>query len=190
MRKAEQFIIKLVQKKAFVQEILTLPPKRKEEDEAKNLRSLVKKTSSLYRFDPYIDKDGIVRVGGRIRRANLPREITHPVLLPKQEHITKLVIAHYHEKIGHPGCGMTINEIRSSGYWIIASTAAVSSHIWKCVRCRKLRRPTQLQRMSDLPKDRLEPAPPFTYSAVDYFSPFYVKENERKRKDMACYSPA
>ncbi|XP_070537443.1 uncharacterized protein [Ptychodera flava] len=100
MRKAEQFIIKLVQKKTLAQEILTLPPKRKEEDEAKNPRSPVKKTSPLYRLDPYLDKDGIVRVGGRIRRANLPREITHPVLLPKQEHITKLVISHYHEKIG------------------------------------------------------------------------------------------
>ncbi|XP_077865842.1 uncharacterized protein LOC144352833 [Saccoglossus kowalevskii] len=36
--------------------------------------------------------------------------------------------------------------------------------------------------MSDLPRDRLEPTAPFTYSAVDYFGPFYVKEGRRELK--------
>ncbi|XP_006813334.1 uncharacterized protein LOC102808943 [Saccoglossus kowalevskii] len=36
--------------------------------------------------------------------------------------------------------------------------------------------------MSDLPRDRLEPTVPFTYSAVDYFGPFYVKEGHRELK--------
>ena len=36
--------------------------------------------------------------------------------------------------------------------------------------------------MADLPNDRLEPAPPFTYSAVDYFGPWYVKEGRRELK--------
>lgn len=30
--------------------------------------------------------------------------------------------------------------------------------------------------MADLPKSRLEPAPPFTYCAVDYFGPWHVKQ--------------
>ncbi|XP_078371870.1 uncharacterized protein LOC144655503 [Oculina patagonica] len=38
--------------------------------------------------------------------------------------------------------------------------------------------------MSDLPPDRLEQAPPFTYSAVDYFGPWYIKEG---RKEMKRY---
>ena len=36
--------------------------------------------------------------------------------------------------------------------------------------------------MADLPNDRLEPVPPFTYSAVDYFGPWYVKEGRRELK--------
>ena len=36
--------------------------------------------------------------------------------------------------------------------------------------------------MADLPEDRLEPAPPFTFSAVDYFGPWYVKEGHRELK--------
>ncbi|KAK3728018.1 hypothetical protein QZH41_000112 [Actinostola sp. cb2023] len=36
--------------------------------------------------------------------------------------------------------------------------------------------------MADLPKDRLEEAPPFTYSAVDLFGPWHIKEGRREMK--------
>lgn len=36
--------------------------------------------------------------------------------------------------------------------------------------------------MADLPKSRLEPAPPFTYCAVDYFGPWHVKEGRKEVK--------
>ena len=38
----------------------------------------------------------------------------------------------------------------------------------------------QEQRMAELPPDRLEPAPPFTNCAVDYFGPFVIKEGQRE----------
>ena len=38
--------------------------------------------------------------------------------------------------------------------------------------------------MADLPKDRFEEAPPFTYCAVDMFGPFTVRV---KRSDMKRY---
>ena len=50
--------------------------------------------------------------------------------------------------------------------------------------CRKLRSNLQQQRIAILPKDHVEPAPPFTYSAVDYFGPFSVKE---RRKEVKRY---
>lgn len=36
--------------------------------------------------------------------------------------------------------------------------------------------------MSDLPEDRLKPAPPFTYCAVDYCGPWYMKEGRKEVK--------
>ena len=36
--------------------------------------------------------------------------------------------------------------------------------------------------MADLPKDRLEPTPPFTYCAVDYFGPWYIKKGRSEHK--------
>ena len=38
--------------------------------------------------------------------------------------------------------------------------------------------------MAELPADRLKQIAPFTYSAVDYFGPFYIKEG---RKEMKRY---
>ena len=63
---------------------------------------------------------------------------------------------------------MMLNEVRLKGFWISGSLV-VSSIISSCVKCKKLRGAVQEQRMSDLPEDRLETAPPFTYCTVDYF---------------------
>ena len=50
---------------------------------------------------------------------------------------------------------MTLNEVRSNGFWIISGSDVVSSIISSCVKCKKLRGAVQEQRMSDLPEDRL-----------------------------------
>ena len=38
------------------------------------------------------------------------------------------------------------------------------------------------QKMSNLPESRLEPAPPFTFCAVDYFGPLLVKQGREEVK--------
>lgn len=58
----------------------------------------------------------------------------------------------------------------------------VAKHITKCVICNKLRKMMQKQKMADLPKDRLKPAPLFTYCAVDYFGPWYVMDGQQELK--------
>ena len=146
----------------------------------------IKRSSNLYRLDPYINEDGIIHVGGRLRRANIPRNIAHPIIFPKRGHITNLLIDHHHQLAKYAGRNTTLSEIRSSGYWIINGISTVTSYIWRCVICRKLRGNTVGQKMSDLPSDRIEPAPPFTYSAVDYFGPFFIKEGRSERKRWGC----
>jgi hypothetical protein len=36
--------------------------------------------------------------------------------------------------------------------------------------------------MADLPSDRVNPAPPFTYTSMDAFGPFYIKEGRKELK--------
>ena len=87
-----------------------------------------------------------------------------------------MIIRHFHEAVKHQGRGMTLREVRANGYWIAGGTSAVGSIVSKCVTCRKLRAAVHEQKMADLPGDRLEPAPPFTNCAVDYFGPWYIKQ--------------
>ena len=142
----------------------------------------MKKNSNLYTLDPFLDKNGVLRVGGRLKHADLSTAVKYPAILPRKGHVTDLIISHCHDSVEHQGRGMTHNKIRSSGFWIIGGSSAVSDHVAKCVRCRKLRGAVQEQKMADLPEDRVQSAPPFSYCAVDYFGPWYVKEGRRELK--------
>merc|ERR1712002_32123 len=77
---------------------------------------------------------------------------------------------------------MTTNCMRSKGYWILGSSHFVSKFISKCVTCRRLRRSPQVQKMADLPQDRLTSAPPFTFCGMDCFGPFIIKEGRKELK--------
>ena len=115
---SEMQILKLVQSEHFASEFellstFTDPDNRVE---IKNKFNCLKRTSSLYRLNPFIDDKRVIRVGGR-----LPYEQKYPIVLPKAKdcHVSSLIIKHCHTLTGHQGRGMTMNEIRSRGYWII-----------------------------------------------------------------------
>ena len=188
LEQAEVEILKLVQANAFDKEMKTLKEfqaqtkgVRKDRQCDKEKKAFLKKTSSLNALDPYLDAIGVIRVGGRITKANLADSLKNPVILPKTSHITELIIRHAHEKTHHSGRGVTLNELRSNGYWIIGN-AAVRRFISRCVRCRYLRGTAGEQKMANLPNSRVEPAPPFSYCTVDCFGPWYVKEGRREMK--------
>ena len=79
----------------------------------------------MYRLDPYLDADGILQVGGRLRRANMSENVKHPIILPRKSHITELIIQDCYHAIKHQGSGMTHNELRQRGYWVIGGTSVV-----------------------------------------------------------------
>lgn len=54
--------------------------------------SIVKLNRNLHKLDPFIDKQGLLRVGGRLKSATSPYAIKHPVILPKGNHTTVLLI--------------------------------------------------------------------------------------------------
>ncbi|XP_038549580.1 uncharacterized protein LOC119883123 [Micropterus salmoides] len=172
-REAEIFIIKLVQEEAFAEDIQKIKLQKE---------NTLNKRNKLRQLNAFLDKDNVLRVGGRLSRSALHHDVKHPAILPKKSHVSALLVKHYHERVHHQGRGMTMNELRANGIWILGCGSAVSSHIYKCVTCRRYRRATEVQKMADLPEERTEMSPPFTYCGLDCFGPFIVKEGRKELK--------
>ncbi|XP_013412394.1 uncharacterized protein LOC106175106 [Lingula anatina] len=133
-------------------------------------------------LNPFKDNKGVIRVGGRLGQSSFAFSVQHPVILPKDSYVSKLIVSHFHKRIGHMGRGMTLNEVRANGFWILAGGKLTSEIIHRCVTCRKMRKPVEEQKMADLPSDRVEASCPFEYSAMDCFGPFIVKQNRKEFK--------
>ena len=164
-RNTEQFIFSRLQQEAFP------------------LASLGKGVEGvLSSLDPFLDEN-LLRVGGRLKRTELSRNIKHPVLLPDKHPATELLVRHIHESVKHQGRLITLGKVREEGIFVLHGTRVVKSVISKCVTCRKLRGSTLTQKMADLPIDRLYECPPFTFTGLDVFGPFYVSEGQRTRRN-------
>ncbi|XP_067946287.1 uncharacterized protein [Watersipora subatra] len=143
---------------------------------------MVERSGSMWRLDPFIDENGVIRVGGRMKFSSMLYGEKHPIVLPREGHITKLITEHYHRKAAHQGRTTTMAAIRSAGYWVVSSRSVVSAVIHNCVACRRLRRNTEVQKMADLPSDRTDPSSPFMQVGLDCFGPFLVKEGRKSLK--------
>ena len=177
-KRAEIFIIRTAQEEAFADEISVLRRKSGNEPESRQSlreRRTVLRKSSVFRLDPFLDKDGVLRVGGRIHRSDFGFEEKHPIILPKKRHVSELLIRHYHHKVYHQGRQITHGALRQAGYWVVGGHGMVSRILNSCVTCRKLRGRMLTQHMANLPKDRIEPSPPFTSIGVDVFGPWIIR---------------
>ena len=99
-------------------------------------------------------------------------EYIHSVILPKKSKVTELIVKWCLLKAAHCGRGVTLNEVKDRGFWIINASSITKLVVFSCVICRKFRRKMGVQIMADIPKDRFHEAAPFTYHAVDMFGPF------------------
>ncbi|XP_006817669.1 uncharacterized protein LOC102809487, partial [Saccoglossus kowalevskii] len=162
---AENVILRTLQKEHFPEEYSILS--------SSNNRTLTKK-SSLHQLSPFIDRDGLIRVGGRIGQANFDFGERHPILSPKDSHVSRLILEHVHQQIQHQGRQFTMGAVRSKGYWVPGLHNMVRNVINQCTVCKRLRAKPLTQIMADLPTDRLEATPPFTNVGIDVFGPWNV----------------
>ncbi|XP_043597808.1 uncharacterized protein LOC122574359 [Bombus pyrosoma] len=149
-----------------------------------NRHSAVK--GKLQRLNPFLDKDGMLRVGGRLTHSTMPFTQKHPIILPKSS-VTALIIEHEHLLNLHSGTQATLYALRKS-YWPIDGRSQVWSTLKKCVRCCRTNPPPVNYVMGDLPAARITESRPFTNVGVDYCGPFYIKERkDRNRRKVKIY---
>ena len=161
IEKAEREILKHVQRRAFPEEF-NHPEKP------------LKKSSRLYKLDPIVI-DGLLHVGGRLRKASLPMESKHQIIILKEDCITRVIIDDYHKACGYSGREHVLGSVRQK-FWITQGSSTVRSVLERCVSCCRRQAPLCQQKMADLPESRiLAEKPPFTSVGVDYFGPFQVR---------------
>jgi hypothetical protein len=60
-------------------------------------------TSSLKTLHPFIDQEGLLRVGGRLQQSTLPYQAIHQTILPPNHHFKKLIVSAEHIRLHHAG---------------------------------------------------------------------------------------
>ncbi|XP_074655650.1 uncharacterized protein LOC141909164 [Tubulanus polymorphus] len=169
LREAERAILSYVQRRAF--------------PEAFNGSTL--KKSSILALSPVKIND-LLCVRGRLGRSELSESSKHPIILPKNGHITDLIVRFYHDIYAHRGREYTLSKIRLK-FWVVNGKSAVWRTISKCINCRKRNAKLSQQKMSDLPPGRVSPdKPPFSFVGLDYFGPFLVKRGRVREKRYGC----
>ena len=98
----------------------------------------VSKQSHLKPLTPIVDELGVLRVGGRLNRAQLPYDAAHPMILPKKHHITRLVVADVHHRCRHAGVNHVLAQVRSR-YWVIDGRQEVKNWDQECKSCERRR---------------------------------------------------
>lgn len=77
-------------------------------------KSKIKKSSTSFFPDPFLDKDGLICVGDTLGNSQeFAEDFKHPVILPKKSFMVELIVRDAHKKVAHAGRGITLNELRS-----------------------------------------------------------------------------
>lgn len=128
--------------------------------------------SPLIKFNVYLDKDNLIRVGGRLDNSNFPFEKKHPIVLQSTHHVTKLLFEFEHRRLMHAGPQLLLSTIREN-YWPIGGRNLAKKCYRQCVRCNRMKGKSFAPLMGNLPQQRLEPGGYAFESAagVDYAGP-------------------
>lgn len=148
----------------------------------------VKPCSKIYQLNPFLDEDSMLRVGGRIRHANIPYLHKHPYLLPHKHPLTTLIIRHEHLLQMHAGSQTVLHNLRLK-YWIPSGKNAIKNVIRSCITCFRACPKITNQHMGNLPKQRVIEANPFEITGVDFGGPMMIRESHRRGKvhTSKCY---
>ena len=129
---------------------------------------------------------GLIRVGGGLQRSPFFLNVKHLIILPKNHHVTHLIINFFHQKEGHSGVQHTLAATRTQ-FWVINGHATVRKVLNECRICR-LKYPARgSQIMAPLPVHRITPGiPAYTCIGVDYAGSFFIKAGHTTLKRYLC----
>lgn len=168
-KEAIEHWVRFEQQKAFKKEIKCI----KDKD---NLPS----KSEIAALRPKLDENSILRVGGRINKANIAYEKRHQYIIPPKSRLAYLLLRYAHKVTLHGGVQIMMQFLRKS-FWIPKMRFEARKYIGTCVECVKQAQRTVGQVMSELPEVRIRPAPPFQHVGVDMAGPYSMRITDKVR---------
>ncbi|XP_029167413.1 uncharacterized protein LOC114937904 [Nylanderia fulva] len=133
--------------------------------------------SSLIKLSPFLDDQGVLRVGGRLKHALLPYDEKHPVIVPPASWMTRLLIESCHRRSLHGGVQMTLGLLRHR-FWVPRGRTVIKQQLHRCVTCTRWRAATPQPPMGNLPRDRVTPTRPFLSTGLDYAGPIFIRTSK------------
>ncbi|KAJ8398398.1 hypothetical protein AAFF_G00426530 [Aldrovandia affinis] len=97
----------------------------------------VKADSSLRKLDPILNDEGILRIGGRISNAAIPVSLKNLIILPRDSHVSKLILRDIHQQVGHSGRNHMLARLNQK-FWLPSANSSARKIIKPCVFCRRM----------------------------------------------------
>ena len=135
----------------------------------------IPKSSSILTIHPFLGKDGLLHLGGRLSHADILYIQKHPIVLSAKDDLTKRIFELMHVTMCHCGPILLMSSVGSRFYCTGARMLA-KQICHQCLHCRKIQARAQTQLMGQLPKARITPAIPLSTTGVDYCGPFTYRE--------------
>jgi len=159
-------------------------------DELRDLQAgrPVRKNSKLLSLHPFVDKDGLIRVGGRLQAALIDYDQKHQVILTPKCHLSELIVQHEHIRLLHGGPQL-IHSSLCQRFWITKGRMLCRKTVHSCVKYFRMQDASASQLMENLPRLRVKPARPFLICGVNYAGPFLIRQGGRRSKTkFKCYA--
>ena len=142
--------------------------------------------NSLKKLQPFVDHDGLIRVGGRLTNSVFKFSVIHPILLPSRHHIVGLMVKFYHKISCHFGTRYVLSRIRKS-YWLLQGASTIKRYTGSCFDCKRLAAKPMAQVIAPLPRLRVTPYKRvFAATSTDYMGPILVQCGRGTQKRWLC----
>ena len=115
----------------------------------------IDETPKLIKLTPYLDRHGLMCVGGRIEKAPLPIDVRHPTILPRSERETEFILFKLRRDRSHLSASQLHHEARKQ-YWIPQRRTATQRVYRLCYRRRRLNAKGRTPFKAALPASRLK----------------------------------
>lgn len=146
----------------------------------------VSSSSPLKTLNPFVDENGLIRVGGRLVHANMPDSFKYPILLPSKSKLVYMLFEYEHKRLLHTGSQGLLAHMHNS-YWPIRGRCIARTIVRRCITCHRANPTFQTPLMAPLPRARVNIERPFTRTGVDFCGPIFVKSGIRRVKAIKAY---